>query len=165
MCVGVLEKAIVFTRSGQAVVKLNIIAGGDLDQLVKSLPNIFQDHRSICNQTIEPICYLYIIASEIKREQEKELMGVLCRTCEVSAIAESLLTNEDCIDNLLLIPRYYAHFELQHAKIVLQACRIEWDLYSLTHNCTCKCDAEAKHILNLFINENGGELLHQIIEE
>jgi hypothetical protein len=39
------------------------------------------------------------------------------------------------------------------------------DLYSLTHNCTCKCDAETKHILNLFINENGDELLHQIIEE
>lgn len=70
MCVVVLEKAIVFTRIGQAVVKLNIIAGGDLDQLVKSLPNIFQDHRSICNQTIEPICYLYIIASEIKRKRK-----------------------------------------------------------------------------------------------
>jgi hypothetical protein len=49
-------------------------------------------------------------------------MGVLCRRCcEVSAIAESLLTNEDCVDNLLLILRYYAHFELQHGKIVLQA--------------------------------------------
>ncbi len=45
VCVGVLEKAIVSTRIGQAVVKLDIIAGGDLDQLVKSLPNIFQDHR------------------------------------------------------------------------------------------------------------------------
>jgi hypothetical protein len=41
VCVVVLEKAIVFTRIGQAVVKLNIIAGGDLDPLVKSLPNIF----------------------------------------------------------------------------------------------------------------------------
>ncbi len=72
VCVGVLEKAIVFTRIGQAVVKLNIIAGGNLDQLVKSLPNIFQDHRSICNQTIEPICYLYIIASEIKRKSKRK---------------------------------------------------------------------------------------------
>jgi hypothetical protein len=100
------------------------------------------------------------------KEKEKELLGVLCRRCcEVSAIAESLLTNEDCIDNLLLLLRYYAHFELQHAKIVLQACRIEWDLYSLTHNCTWKCDAETKHVLNLFINENGDELVHRIIEE
>lgn len=104
MCVGVPEKAIVFTIIGQAVVKLNIIAGGDLDQLVKSLPNIFQDHRSIYNPTREQICYLYIIASEIKRKSEKELMGVLCRRCcEVSAIAESLVTNEDCVDNLPLI--------------------------------------------------------------
>jgi hypothetical protein len=73
VCVGVvLEKAIVFTRIGQAVVKLSIIAVGDLDQLVKSLPNIFQDHRSICNQTIEPICYPYIIASEIKRKSKRK---------------------------------------------------------------------------------------------
>ncbi len=72
MCVCVLEKAIVFTRIGQAVVKLNIIAGGDLDQLVKSLPNTFQDHRSICNQTIEQICDLYLIASEIKRKSKRK---------------------------------------------------------------------------------------------
>ncbi len=72
MCVFVPEKATVFTRIGQAVVKLNIIAGSDLDQLLKSLPNSFQDHKSIYNPTIEQICYLYVIASEIKRKSERK---------------------------------------------------------------------------------------------
>jgi hypothetical protein len=72
VCVFVPEKATVFTRIGQAVVKLNIIAGSDLDQLLKSLPNSFQDHKSIYNPTIEQICYLYVIASEIKRKSERK---------------------------------------------------------------------------------------------